>query len=114
VHDCKHCVYNHDRQSTYKLLVGPDYKNLLKLCEHIVFSVMVSINECQVPTNAALSLPLLNWTGEKKYDERLTGQDKGRERSLTNYRHGQNKLNSGRKKIRQSNQSRIMRNKTKS
>jgi len=30
--------------------------------------------------------PLLNWTGERKYDERLKGQDKDRERSLTNYR----------------------------
>jgi len=27
----------------------------------------------QLPTKAALSLPLLNWTGEKNYDERLMG-----------------------------------------
>jgi len=43
---------------------------------------------CQVPTKAALSLPLLSWAGEKKYDERLKGQDKDRERSLSNYHHG--------------------------
>jgi len=50
-----------------------------------------------VPTKTALSLPLLSWTGERKYDERLKGRDKGRERSLTRYRHGQNRLNWGRK-----------------
>jgi len=52
-----------------------------------------------VPTKATLSLPLLNWTGEKKYDERLMGRDKDRERSLTNYRHGQKRLNLGKKKF---------------
>ena len=31
---------------------------------------------CQVPTKAALSLPLLSWTGERKYNKRLVGQDK--------------------------------------
>jgi len=55
-------------------------------------------DKCQVPTRAALSL-LLNWTGERKYDERLVGRDKDRERSLTNYSHGQNRLNLRRKKI---------------
>jgi len=49
----------------------------------------------QVPTKAALSLPLLNWTGEKKYDERLVGRDKNRETSLGNDCHGQNRLNLG-------------------
>ena len=72
---------------------------------------------CQAPTKAALSLPLLNWTGERKYNERLVGQDKDRERLLSNYHHGQNRLDLG-KKINliynQSNHSRIMRNKTKS
>jgi len=29
-----------------------------------------------VPTKAALSLPLLSCTGEKKYDEKLVGEDK--------------------------------------
>ena len=28
---------------------------------------------CQVPTKSALSLPLLSWTGERKYNERLVG-----------------------------------------
>jgi len=35
--------------------------------------------------------------GERKYDERLEGRDKDRERSLTNYHHRQNRLNLGRK-----------------
>jgi len=50
-----------------------------------------------VPTKAALSLPLLTWTGERKYDERLEDRDKDRQRSLTNCRHGQNRLNLERK-----------------
>ena len=37
----------------------------------------------------------LSWTGESKYNERLKGRDKGRERSFTSYRHGQNRLNLG-------------------
>jgi len=49
----------------------------------------------QVPTKAAPSLHLLSWTGEKKYDERLLGRDKDMERSLTNYHHGQNRLDLG-------------------
>jgi len=36
--------------------------------------------------------PLLSWTGEVKYNGRLVGREKDRERSLTNYRHGQNRL----------------------
>jgi len=50
-----------------------------------------------VPSKTALSLPLLSWTGERKYDERLMGRDKDRETSLTSYHHGQNRLNLGRK-----------------
>jgi len=34
-----------------------------------------------VPTKTVLSLLLLNWTGERKYDERLMGCDKDRDRS---------------------------------
>jgi len=71
-----------------------------------------SLDKRQVPTKTALSLHLLSCTGKRKYDERLEGRDKDRERSLTNYCHGQNRLNSGRKGslIRQkSNQSRIVR-----
>jgi len=41
--------------------------------------------------------PLLSWTGERKY-ERLEGQDKEREGSLTSYCHRQNRLNLGRKR----------------
>jgi len=43
------------------------------------------------------SLSLLNGTGEKKYDERLVGQDRKRETPLTDYHHGQNRLNLGKK-----------------
>jgi len=76
-----------------------------------------SVDKCQVPTKTALSLPLLSWTGERKYDERLESQDKDMERSLTNYCYGQNRLNLGRKGsfiYHQSNQRRIVRNKTRS
>ena len=72
------------------------------------------LDKYQVPTKTTLSLPLLNWTWERKYDERLQGRDKG---SLSNYGHRQSRLNLGRKGslIRhQSNQSRIVRNKTRS
>jgi len=55
------------------------------------------LDKCQVPTKTALSLPLLSRTRERKYDERLEHRDKDRERSLTNYRYGQNRLNLGRK-----------------
>jgi len=57
-----------------------------------------SLYECQVPTKAALSHPFLSWTGEKKYDERLEGRDRDRERSLTDYCHRQNRPNLGEKK----------------
>jgi len=76
-----------------------------------------SLDKCQAPTKSALSLPLLNWSGERKYDERLEGQDKDRERSLTNYHHGQNRLNLGRKGSlihHQQNQRRLVRNKSRS
>jgi len=46
----------------------------------------------QMPTKGALILPLLSWTGERKYNERLMSQDKDRERSLTCYHHRQNRL----------------------
>jgi len=70
------------------------------------------LDKCQVPTKTALPLPLLSWKGEKKYDERLEGQDKDWERSLTNCCHRQNRLNTGRKGSlihNQSNQSTIAR-----
>jgi len=49
----------------------------------------------RVPSKASLSLLLLNQTGERRYDKRLMGQDKDRERLLSNYRHGQNRLDLG-------------------
>ena len=39
---------------------------------------------CHVPTKAVLSLLHLTWIGERKYNERLVGRDKDRERSLSN------------------------------
>jgi len=48
-----------------------------------------------VPTNGTLLLLLLSQTGEKKYNDRLVGQDKNRERLPTNYHHGQKRLNLG-------------------
>jgi len=50
-----------------------------------------------VAPKTARSFPLLSWTGERKYDERLTGENEDRERSLSDYRHGQNRFNLGRK-----------------
>jgi len=75
------------------------------------------LDKYQVLTKTALPLPLLRWRGERKYDERLESRDKDRERSLVNYCHGQNRQNLGRKGSlinHQANQSRIMRNKTRS
>jgi len=75
------------------------------------------LDKCQLPTKTALSLPLLDQTGDRKYDERLVGRDKDKERSLTNYCHRQTRLNLGKKGsliYQQSNQSRLMRNKTRS
>ena len=79
--------------------------------------VWFGLDKCQVPTRTALSLPFLKWTGGRKNDERLVVWDKDRQRSLTSYWHGQNRLNLGRKWsliYHQSNQSRIVRNKTRS
>jgi len=46
--------------------------------------VWFGLDKWQVPTKTALSLPLLSWTGERKYDEKLEGRDKDRETTLTN------------------------------
>ncbi|GAB0183043.1 hypothetical protein GRJ2_000769600 [Grus japonensis] len=43
--------------------------------------------------------PLVHQTGEKKYNEKLMGRDKDRERSPTNYHQEQNRLNLERKFI---------------
>lgn len=55
-----------------------------------------------MPTKTALSLP--SWALERKYKERLTGQGKDRESSLTSYWHGQYRLNLGNLIYYQSNQ----------
>jgi len=74
------------------------------------------LDKCQVPTKTTLSLPLLNWTGERKYDERLVGRDKDRERSLTHQLLSRTKHTElGRKGSlihHQSNQNRIKRTKS--
>jgi len=82
-------------------------------------SIMFSFGlyKCQVPTKTAMSLPLLSWTWERKYDERLESREKDRERSLTDYCHEQHRLNLGRRGsliYPKSNQSRVMRNETRS
>jgi len=63
-----------------------------------------------VPTKTTLSLPLLSWTGQRKYDERLEGQDKDREKSLTNYRHGQKQFELGEKSLIYHHSNQIVRN----
>jgi len=71
---------------------------------------------CQVPTKATLSLPLLSWTGDKKSNESLVCRDQDRERSVSSYYHDQDRLDAGKINLicYQSNQSTIIRNKTKS
>ena len=53
---------------------------------------------CQVPTKATPSLPLLSWTGETKNRTKGSWVDTRTGRSLGSYRHGQNRLDLGRKK----------------
>lgn len=60
------------------------------------------------------SNPLLNWIGERKYNGKLRGQDKDKERSFINYCHGQNRPGEIRLIYYQSYQNRAKRNKTKS
>ena len=69
---------------------------------HLTYGKKSSVSHCsgltlaerQVPTKAALSLPLLNWTGgENKTKGSRVEIRTGR--SLTNYRHGQNRLDLG-------------------
>jgi len=66
----------------------------------------MTLARCQTFIKTALSLRLLR--------EWLVGQDKDRERSLTNYRHGQNRLDLGENNLiyYQSDQSKIIRKKT--
>lgn len=39
----------------------------------------LTLARCEVPTKASVSLHFLNWTGQRKYNERLMGQGKDRE-----------------------------------
>jgi len=81
-------------------LIDPLYR-FIKFCKQNRMKCMsvfwFGLDKCQVPTKTTLSLPLLSWTAERKCGERLVGREKDRERSLTNYSHGRNKLNLGRK-----------------
>jgi len=72
------------------ILPIPRASDLLSYFVHQVspyagFMSWFSLAGYQVPIKAALSLPLLKWTGEKKYNKRLVGWKKNRERSLPNY-----------------------------
>jgi len=51
------------------------------------------------PQNLFYHSPSSTGQGRKKYDERLMGRDKDREKSLTSYGHGQNRFNSWKKKF---------------
>jgi len=53
------------------------------------------------------SITRLSWTGETKYNERLTGCDEDRTRPVTNYHHGQNRLNLGKLVYLTANQIRV-------
>ena len=68
----------------------------------------------QVDTKATLSLPSSAGQGRGKYNKRLMGRDKHRQRWLTDCHHRQNRLGEINLIYYQSNQSRIMRNKLES
>jgi len=55
----------------------------------------LTLTGCQVPTTAALSLPFLSWTGKKKNTMKGSCVEIRTRRSLTNYHHGQNRLDTG-------------------
>jgi len=87
----------------------------LLLCQWRGSLLRFSLAGCQVPTKAALSLPLLIWTGDRQYHARLMGQDEDREitHQLPLWA---KQTQSGEISLiyHQLNQSRLMRNKTKS
>ena len=78
-----------------------------------IFSAILS---CCGLGPAARSLLHAGGMGRRKYNKKLVGRDKDREGSLTSYGHRQNRLDLGKKEINlicyQSNQSRMMRNRT--
>lgn len=58
-----------------------------------VFCGSLTLDGSQVTVKASPALPSsTRHRKEKKYHERLVGQDKGREGSLTNCYHGQNRF----------------------
>jgi len=61
----------------------------------MLFCGGLTLAEYQMPPNAILSLPLVNWAEKKKYNKSLMGKDIDRERSFTSYHHRQNRLNLG-------------------
>ena len=67
-----------------------------------------------MPTKTTLLILSSARQGRENKKERLMGQGKDRERSLINYCLGQNRIDLGKLLYYQSNQSKIMRNKTKS
>jgi len=64
-----------------------------------------------VPPRAAVA-PLLGWAGERKCNGRLVGREKDRERSLGKSRANQSQLGENSLIYYQSNQSRVIRNRT--
>jgi len=46
---------------------------LITFVLYILCNTDVKKDKCQMPAKTILSLPLLSWTGERKYDERLEG-----------------------------------------
>lgn len=72
---------------------------MLDSWSHILLSLNGWLTLCLVNldwrpgANQSCSItPLLSWTGVWKYDKKLTGWDKDREKSLTDCHHGQNRL----------------------
>lgn len=81
---------------------------------HIRIARVMWVDPGRVPGDHQSHSSLLSQAGDRKYNKRLVGQDKGGERSLTDYCHGLNRLHLGKLIHYQTNQSRIKRNKTKS
>jgi len=76
--------------------------------------LLTALNNCRdltwldtrCPPNPVCHSPL-SWTEEKKYDKRLRGGEKHRERLLTNYLYRQNRLESGKLVLSITNQIRV-------
>lgn len=56
---------------------------MLKWCDGL------NLSRWQMPSKTALSLPIFKWMEERKYNERVMGQEMDRKTSLSNYCHGQ-------------------------